>query len=68
MEMIRVKAVDIQKFGIQFLVASMEAIGVMFLFAKLANKAIEQWDFSLTLILYLLLVVLLLLIFRKKEV
>ncbi len=67
MEYIRTKSAIIQKAGIQFFTASIEAIGLMFLFAKIANQAIETWNTGLTVLLYLLLVILLLLIFSRKD-
>ncbi len=67
MEQIRFNTEEIQRLGAQFFIASMEALGIIFLFAKISNYTIEQWSTGLTIVLYLLLVVLLLLIFLKKE-
>lgn len=67
MEYIRANSATIQKAGIHFFIASIEAIGMMFLFAKITNRAIETWNAGLSILLYLLLVVLLLLIFGRKD-
>ncbi len=67
MEQIRFNTEEIQRLGARFFIASMEALGIIFLLAKISNYTIEQWSTGLTIVLYLLLVVLLLMIFLKKE-
>lgn len=67
MEYIRSKSDNIQKAGIHFLFASIEAVGLLFLFAKITNRTIEQLNSGWTLLLYVLLVVLILLVFGRKE-
>ena len=67
MEQIRLKAEELQRFGIHFLVASMEAIGILFLLAKVLNHTVEQWSVGMTVLLYLLLVILFVLILGKKN-
>ena len=67
MEQIRMKTEGLQKFGIHFLVASVEAIGILFLLAKIFNYTVEQWSVGVTFVLYLLLVILFVLILGKKN-
>lgn len=67
MEQIRLNAEGIQRLGIHFFIASIEAVGILFLLAKLLNHSIEQWSFGITVLLYILLVILFVLILGKKN-
>jgi len=67
MEQINVRAEMVKNWGIQFMIAMMEAMGVMFLLATISNQMIEQWNKGLSLLLYLLLVVFFLLLLGKRE-
>lgn len=67
MEQIRMRAEELQRLGVYFFVASIEAVGILFLLAKVMNYGVEQWNPGITFLLYILLVILFVLIFEKKE-